>query len=93
MKEKKISDEEFARRQRFWDLPDGDKCFIAFTGLPRKFHSLTEAEEWAGEKTGMDHEDRTILVVPKASIEHSGVVVRYKGVVLHALHEIEDGDG
>jgi hypothetical protein len=83
-------EEENLRRERLAALPPKeDKCFAVFTGIPVIFGDLTEAEEWAAEKTEQDHRDRCILLVPQASFT-DGLVARYKGVQLHALKEIQE---
>lgn len=64
--------------------------FIMFKGLPQVFTDLIEAEETAAEKCAADHEDRTILAVPRSVLDHQGIVARYRGVTLHALHEIKE---
>jgi len=59
-----------------------------FRGVPKMFGlGLAEAEEWAAEQTALDHQDRTVLCVPRASVEYTGLVARYKGVVLSTLQE------
>jgi methenyltetrahydromethanopterin cyclohydrolase len=67
-----------------------DTVFIMFRGLPQTFADLDVAEEVAAEKCEVDHEDRTILVVPRSSVTDSGIVARYKGVVLHSLNEARE---
>ena len=61
---------------------------LVFEGVPEQFTDLTVAENWAVDKTRVDHKDRTILVVPESSVTGSGLVARNAGVIVYALDEM-----
>ena len=77
---------------KFEDLMTDEKCYLVFKGTPSPaWMDHNDAERLAAEMCEEAGDKATIMVIPRASLEHAMVAVNH-GVVMHALKNVEEDE-